>query len=272
MDADPSSLPVAWLFVPGDRPDRFAKAMAAGADRVIIDLEDAVRPEAKPAARAAIASAELDWSRVAIRINPASSPFWRDDLAFLPGSRAAAIIVPKAESAAEVAQAFEAAGRSPEMLPQIETALGLDRVDEILHAPGVRRVAFGHLDYALDIGAEPEWEALTHVRQTLVWRSRLAGKEAPVDSVTPELDEAKVAAEAQMVRRLGFGGKLLIHPRQIAPALSAFLPDAARIDWARRVMNAVDDGANGALVLDGRMIDKPVEDAARRILALARAV
>ncbi len=265
-----SMLPLTYLFVPGDRPDRFAKAMESGADRVILDLEDAVRPEAKSGARDAIAKADLDWKRVVIRINPATSPFWKDDLELVGRAKASAIMIPKAEGIAELEPAADTVGENVEILPQIETARGLDQVDTILLSRGVRRIAFGHLDYALDIGAEPAWEALAHARQTLVWRSRVNGKAAPLDSVTPELDEERVKVDAASARKLGFGGKLLIHPRQITPTLSAFLPDEKQLDWAMRVMEAVYAGSRGALVIDGRMIDKPVEYAARRILSSAR--
>lgn len=262
-------LPITYLFVPGDRPDRFAKALAAGADRVILDLEDAVTPDRKADARVAIRSAQLDWQRVAIRVNPADSRYWRDDLATVAATGAATVVIPKAERASDLEKAAAVIGRPIEVLPQIETAQGLDVLDELLAAPGVRRVAFGHLDFALDIGAEPEWEALTLARQRLVWRSRLAEREAPVDSVTVMLDPERTKADAQAASAMGFAGKLLIHPAQVAPARAAFAPGAAQMDWARRVLEALAEGGAGAVALDGKMIDKPVEDAARRILSKA---
>jgi citrate lyase subunit beta/citryl-CoA lyase len=266
----PVPVPVTYLFVPGDRPDRFAKALASGADRIILDLEDAVRPEGKPAARQAVAAAEIDWTRVAIRVNPASSPFWADDLRTVAATRAAALMVPKAERADDLAAASAAAGRAIEILPQIETAVGLDRIEALLAAPGVTRLAFGHLDFALDIGSSNAPEALGLARQMLVFRSRVAGRAAPVDSVTAELDEGTTRRDAEAARALGFGGKLLIHPSQVAPVAEAFAPGADEIAWARRIVEAAERGARGAVALDGRMIDKPVEDAARRILARAR--
>ncbi|SDD26790.1 citrate lyase subunit beta / citryl-CoA lyase [Ruegeria marina] len=260
--------PVTYLFVPADRPERFAKAMGSGADRVILDLEDAVRPEAKPAARAAIRAAALDWPRVVVRVNPATTEFIADDLSAVAATGAMAVMLPKAEEPREVARVRDAIGREIEVIPQIETALGLERVDALLGAQGVRRVAFGHLDYALDLGCVPEWEALTLARQRLVWRSRLAGRDAPVDSVTPELDPARVAEDTARAKALGMGGKLLIHPAQVAPSAESFAPTEAELAWARRVLAAVAAGA-GAIAVDGRMVDKPVEDAARRILDLS---
>lgn len=262
---------VTYLFVPGDRPERFSKALGSGADRVILDLEDAVRPEAKPAARDAILAADLDWARVVVRINDAASPFFADDLALLVKAKVGTVMVPKAETPETFAQISAAVGRELEFLPQIETARGLQALPDILAAPGVSRAVFGHLDYSLDLGCAPEWEPLLYTRSEIVLRSRLAGALPPVDSVTPELkDTERLAREAEAARRMGFGGKLLIHPAQVAPVSGAFAPSDAELDWARRVLAALEQDTSGAVAVDGKMIDKPVEEAARRILARAR--
>lgn len=263
-------LPQTYLFVPGDRPDRFGKALASGADRVVIDLEDAVKPAAKAEARAALRAAELDWSRVVVRINDAASPWWADDAALLADVPRAAVLVPKAEDPASLAAL--AGGRPLEIVPQIETARGLAGVGALLAVPGVERVAFGHLDFAVDLGAAPDWEAMLLARSTLVLQSRLAGRAAPIDSVTPDIaDEEGLARETEAARRLGFGAKLLIHPRQVAIVARAFAPSEAEVLWAERVVAALDaTAAGGAVTLDGRMVDKPVADAARRVLALSR--
>lgn len=261
-----------YLFVPGDRPERFAKALASGADRVILDLEDAVRPEAKPAARRAILAAQLDWSRVLVRLNDAASRFFDDDLAILGQMQAPSILLPKAEPGDGIDRVCQAAGRSVQILPQIETVRGLDSVGAMLARPDVPRAVFGHLDFALDLGCSPDWEPLLLARSSLVLRSRLAGAEPPVESVTPDFrDPDAVRLQAMAARRLGFGGKLLIHPAQVAPVAEAFAPSRAELDWARRVISAVESGGNGALTVDGKMIDKPVEAAARRILSFAHA-
>ena len=260
--------PVTYLFVPGDRPERFGKALASAADRVILDLEDAVRPEAKAAARQAIREADLDWSRVVIRINAGAEG--AEDHGVLRTVAAAGVLVPKAEDADALIAVREAAAREIEVIPQIETVRGLEGVGALLAAPGVRRAAFGHLDFSLDLGVAPDWDALAWVRSRLVYASRLAGASAPVDSVTPDLsDTDALAREAFDSRRFGFGGKLLIHPKQIAPVLAAFAPSDDEIAWAKRVVKAVEAGASGAVAVDGKMIDRPVEDAARRILGRA---
>ena len=139
----------------------------------------------------------------------------------------------------------------------------------LLSAPGVRRAAFGHLDFALDLGCATDWGSLIFARSQLVFQSRLAGALPPIDGVTTDYQNAKVAAEdAAAARRLGFGGKLLIHPNQIAPVAAAFTPTASEIAWAEEVI-AAGDGKRGAVALDGKMIDKPVIESAQRILARA---
>ena len=273
-----ASPPLTYLFVPGDRPDRFGKAASCGADRIIRDIEDAVKPPAKPDARAAILAAELDWSRVVVRINDAASPFFEEDLSWLAGLRAATVMIPKSETAQTLDRVAKAAGREMELLPLVETVRGyaghereaLESVVDMLKHPLVRRAAFGHVDFSLDLGAEPHWDALLYSRSRLVSLSRLAGAEPPVDSVTVQIgDDAIVSSEARAARRLGFGGKLLIHPSQVGPVRDAFLPSPGERDWARRVLDAIARAGSGAVAVDGKMIDKPVEEAARRILARA---
>ena len=265
-----TALPTTYLFVPADRPERFAKALASGAERVIIDLEDAVKADSKAAGRAAIADADLDWSRLVIRINDATSSFHEDDIALLKTLDVAAVMVPKAETADMLATISEELGGSCQLLPQVETVKSLFALSEILACPGVGRVFFGHLDFALDLGSGQDHEALLHVRSQIVLQSRLAGKPAPVDSVTPDFrNPDAVTADALAARNLGFGGKLLIHPAQVEPVRRVFSPSEADIAWARRVIDAVKDGGRGAVSVDGQMIDRPVENAARLVLERA---
>jgi citrate lyase subunit beta/citryl-CoA lyase len=261
--------PRTYLFVPADRPERFAKALATGADRVIVDLEDAVKPEAKAAARQGLAAAVPDWSRVVLRVNDAASPWWAEDWAAVAALPVVAVLAPKAEDAEPIAAAVAGLGRAVEVIPQIETVRGLAGVSRLLALPGVERAAFGHLDFAVDLGAAPDWEAMLLARSTLVLQSRLAGRAAPIDSVTPDIgDDTGLAREAGAAKRLGFGGKLLIHPRQVAIVRRIFAPSGAEVAWAQRVVAALAAGGSGAVTVDGRMIDKPVADAARQVLAL----
>jgi citrate lyase subunit beta/citryl-CoA lyase len=259
-----------WLFVPGTRPERFAKAAASGADLVVVDLEDAV-----PVADKAVARREAaDWLAAdgvgVVRVNPAGGPDHDDDvtaLVGLPGLRA--VLVPMADSVDALAAVHRRLGADVAVVAQVETARGLLRAPELAAAPGVVRLAFGHLDFAFDIDAAPAPEALMHARSSLVVASRAAGAAGPVDSVTTELDdEAATARDAARARVLGFTGKLCIHPRQVAAVNEAMSPTAEEVAWAERVL-AAGDGA-GAVRVDGQMVDPPVVSRAERVVARAR--
>lgn len=259
---------IAPLFVPGDRPERFAKAAASGADAVILDLEDAVAADRKAYARECIRSHGLDGARTIIRINARTSPCFEADLVALREIPVAALMLPKAEHASDVAAIHAALERTVPVIPLIESAAGLAGLTELLGAPGVCIAAFGSVDYALDLGCAHAWEPLLLARGELVLRSRLAGLAAPLDGVTTAIDDpAAVEHDGRRAADLGFGGKLAIHPRQVAAIGRAFLPDEAAVAWAQRVISTADAGA--ARSLDGEMIDRPVMERARRILARA---
>ena len=248
------------LFVPGDRPDRFDKAAAAGADVVILDLEDAVRAEHKAQARDAV----REWLRsneACVRVNAAGTPWHDEDLAALRGL-AAGIVLPMAASAFD-ATAVHRAADAP-VLAIVETARGVLEAAAIAAAEGVVRLAFGALDLAADLGTDDP-DTFARVRTQLVLASRAARLEGPVDSVTADVTDGEVAGrDALAGKAVGMRGKLCVHPRQVAPVAAAFAPDTAELDWARRVLEA---GAGGGVaVLDGAMVDEPVLARARRIL------
>jgi len=267
-------IPRTYLFVPGNRPERFAKALASGADAIVLDLEDAVAPAAKGEARDAIAqwsreAAEADRARVVVRINDVRSAAFADDLQVLRAG-IATVMLPKAESAAQV-QAVCAAVPDARVLALIESACGVANAHEVAGAAGVTRLVFGTLDYALDLDLDigDNTEALMHAAGVLAIASRVAGLSAPVAGVTPQIDdEQRLLADLAWSRRHGFGAKLCIHPRQVAPIHAAFVPSAQAIDWARRVLAAV-AASPGAARLDGRMIDRPVVLQAQRTLQRA---
>lgn len=264
--------PVTYLFVPGDRPDRFAKALASGADAVILDLEDAVDPDGKDAARQAIAGwfatlSAADRVRVLVRINDATTSWFAADLAFALATGVSGLMLPKAEDTAGIAQAAAALPPGGTLIPLIETARGLRAVDGIAAAPGVRRLAFGNLDFAVDLGLSGDERGLTPPALALALASRLAGRPPPVAGVTPDIDdEDALAHDLAWARAVGFGAKLCIHPRQIAGTRRGFAPTDAERDWARRVLAAAERGL-GALRVDGRMVDRPVILKAQSILA-----
>src|SRR5665213_2024094 len=257
------------LFVPGDRPDRFEKAVASGADAVICDLEDAVPDKHKDTARANVARWLSRTGVACVRIKAMDSPYFDADcaaLAQLPGLLG--VLVPKAAEPVGFAALNAALGSDVRIVALIETALGIHRAYEIAATPGVARLAFGSIDFALDAGATEDDLSLLYARSALVVASRAANLAAPIDGVTTSLDDDElVRADASKARRLGFGGKLCVHPRQVGAANNAFTPTDDEVRWASRVVeNATDAGASR---VDGLMVDKPVAERARRILKQA---
>lgn len=260
-----------WLFVPAARPDRFDKAVASGTDLVILDLEDAVPAEGKAEARAAATAWLSGGGSAAVRINPADSEHHDADVESLVGlAGLRAVLLPMAESVEAVARLRERLGPDVALVPQVETALGVVRAVDLARSPGVVRLAFGHLDFAVDIDAAPEPEPMLHARSALVLASRAAGVAGPVDSVTTDLDdEQATVADAARARALGFTGKLCIHPRQVAAVNAAMSPGEDEVAWARRVLEAGADARGGAARVDGQMVDAPVVARAERIMTRA---
>jgi citrate lyase subunit beta / citryl-CoA lyase len=254
-----------YLFVPGNRPDRFAKALAAGAGAVIVDLEDAVGPADKDTARAALAAWLSPEHPVFVRVNAADTPWFSADCALASHPGVAAVLLPKAEGP-EPILALGAQRRLP-VYPMIETAVGLDRIGRIACAGGVSRLMFGSIDFQADLGLRLEEDELTPFRLDLVVASRLAGIGAPVDGVSTSIDDTEaLRSDAQRARRLGFSGKLCIHPRQVATVDAAFAPSTDEIAWARQVVAAIEGSGGAAVAVDGKMVDRPVELRARAIL------
>lgn len=271
--------PRTYLFVPGDRPERFAKALASGADAVVLDLEDAVLPAAKAGAREAIAAFAASCSepqRLVLRINADDTADFAHDLALLSQQPVAAVMVPKAERAATllaVRNVCSSAAGETRLLPLVESAKGVLASEALARTPGVQRLVFGTLDYALDMGLEGELASTLGLDAPASWLalcSRAAGIAAPVAGVTPAIDdEALLLAELSRARAQGFGAKLCIHPKQVAAIHRALAPSPDERAWAQRVLAAAAE-AHGAVQLDGRMVDKPVIERARRILAHAQ--
>jgi citrate lyase subunit beta/citryl-CoA lyase len=254
-----------YLFVPGNRPERFDKACAAGADAVIVDLEDAVPASDKLAARDALAAWLSPAHPVLVRINSADSEWFRDDLALcgLPG--VAGIVLPKAEREHDLVTVAAAGARA--ILPLVESAQGMWNAVALARSPCVRRLVFGAIDFSLDLGIREGHEQLLYFRSQLVLVSRVAGIEAPVDGVTTALDDPDlVRDDTDRARALGFGGKLCIHPKQVAVVNAAFAPSAAELVWAARVLEVAANANGAAVALDGKMVDRPVILIAQQML------
>lgn len=257
-----------FLFVPGDRPKRFEKAHAADPGLVVIDLEDAVAPDRKPAARVAAAEWIAAGHPCAVRINARGTAWYEDDLEMVRGLDVA-VMVPKAEDAEALAGVAAVLPAGSAVIGLVETAAGVTNASRIATARGVRRLAFGTFDLAAELGISPDDTlALLTCRSALVLASAVGQLAPPVDGVTADItDPDRLRTDVAHARRLGFGGKLCIHPRQVATVAEALRPSDADIRWARSVVEA---SASGAVVLvEGRMVDKPVIERARRILETA---
>ncbi|MDA8206061.1 MAG: CoA ester lyase [Thermaerobacter sp.] len=266
-----------WLYAPGDRPDRCLKALASPADQVIWDLEDAVTPDAKLAAREIIGEllrrplARTPW----IRINSMDTVWGEEDVRVLARAYEKVeprIVVPKMNTGA-AARLAELSGVVAHWLLIVETAQGLL---DALHSPrpwslpGAARLAFGALDYRNDIGAvEMEDESeLTVPRSLLALVSRGWGWPGPIDAVLPDIEDPdRVERSARRGRSLGMAGKMIVHPAQIAPVHRAFGPTDDERVWAQEVLAAA--GSAGAVKVRGAMVDRPIIEQARRILESA---
>jgi citrate lyase beta subunit len=264
-----------FLFVPANRPERIAKALATGTDIVVVDLEDAVAPGDKTAARQTL----LTWldsspdERVTVRINAADTEWHEQDLEACRHSGIAGVMLPKADSAMQVEHVHGASGKP--VLCIIETGQGIEALAQIAGASGCVRLTFGKLDLAVELDlipdeSDPEELVFLPWRAMLVLASQRAGLPAPVDGVFTVIgDEAGLARYAKRARQHGFSGQLLIHPSQVTTAAAAFTPSAQDITWAQSVCCLGEAAHGGVVVLDGRMIDAPVMARAQRILALA---
>ncbi len=264
-----------FLFVPGTRPERFTKALDSGANGVVLDLEDAVPAEDKDIARNAIRAAWPNFSaeqkkRLVIRTNSPGSKFYAADLILAQELNVACILIPKSESMDQINGAALILPNTA-IIPMIETAVGLDCIKEIANSNQVIRIALGNLDLQADLGmiCDHQETELQPARYQIVLASRLAQIAPPIDGVTPSTDDIeRIADDAQRAKRMGFGGKLCIHPKQVNVVIKAFTPNEEELAWARRVIEADKAANGGAVKLDGRMIDRPVVLLAQRTLAI----
>ena len=280
------------LFVPGDRPDRVDKAVATAADRVIIDLEDAVAVSQKVETRALVRDniiAHKD-RRVLARVNGLETDFIMGDLEAVVVKELGGLMLPKTENRQQVDKIHRlladlekkqglAAGKTAVIL-LVESALGVQNIFQITSAATELNreflIALGAADYALDMGIEitKDGRELIYTRSRIVVACRAAGIAPPLD--TPFMIDLKdieaLKDDAARAKQLGFQGKLCIHPNQIEPVHGIFTPTAEEISFARRVIEvfeAEEAGGAAAILVDGKFVDYPVVERSRRILQLA---
>ena len=294
MSSSDSALHRSHLYAPGSSPRVMRKALAAGADAVILDLEDAVVSDAKDFSRAEV-SALLDevaadpavtTSEVSVRINRSDYGYLRDDLEAVVRPGLAGIRLPKVESAeavrgvdnllTELERRHDLDPRRIHLTLTVESALGAVSIASLATAsPRVVRFAIGTADLLADLGAVGDDDLATlHVRSELVLHSRAAGLAPPVDSVYTDLeDDAGLAAAARRARALGFYGKSVVHPRQLDVVHEVFTPTDAEVSRAERIVDAAgkaDRSGRGAVVVDGGFVDAAIVARARALLAVRR--
>ncbi|MFG1912473.1 HpcH/HpaI aldolase/citrate lyase family protein [Kribbella sp. NPDC048928] len=266
------------LYVPANRPDRFAKAVAAGPDLVVFDLEDAVPVADKADARGwAVAwIAANAQGPVEIRVNALHSPWITDDLAAVSAVPSVRLRVPKVESAADIHAVLDKVP-SARITALIESPLGVERAFEIATADRrVVSVALGEADLSSALGVDST-EGLAWSRGRLVSASRAAGLGAPMMSVYPRVDDLPGLRRTSLEgRQLGFVGRTAIHPRQLSTIVEAFTPSADDVEAAKALLDAVDKAGTadgGVLVLpDGRMVDPAMIGRAREVCDLIREI
>ncbi|AFC53169.1 HpcH/HpaI aldolase/citrate lyase family protein [Mycobacterium paraintracellulare] len=255
------------LFVPGDRPDRFPKAASSGADLIVLDLEDAVAPAQKASARAEIDAWLASGRSAVVRINGFETSWYDEDVA-LVAPHGCPVMLPKAHDRDQISQLAGQLPAGSGVIALVETAAGVLAAGAISTHPAVARVAFGSVDLAAELDVDPEdWKPMLFARSALVMALASAGAPAPIDGVTTVLDVAALRRATAAAARLGFAGKLCIHPDQVSTVNRAFAPSAADVARARRIVGAAE--GTGVTMLDGQMVDKPVVQRARRLLAKA---
>jgi citrate lyase subunit beta/citryl-CoA lyase len=249
------------LFVPGSRLDRFAKAEAAGADVVVLDLEDAVGADEKEGARANV-TRWLTRGRAVVRINAVGTAEHGADVHAIAGQPGlVGVMLPKAEGREQVASVADLTGVP--VVPLVETAVGVRAAHELASAPGTVRLAIGTLDLAADLGCDDTWEAMLLARSQLVLASRSAGVAPPVDGVHVAIgDTDGLGLSTRRARSLGFGARLCLHPDQVDTVHIAFAPTERELARARAVL----DMTEAVGILDGQLVDEPVKRWARSVL------
>jgi citrate lyase subunit beta / citryl-CoA lyase len=267
-----------YLFAPGNSERKIQKALNIDADAVIIDLEDAVTADEKVLARNLVykilTAEELitNPAKLYVRINSIKTPWFFEDLRMVKELKnAAGIMIPKSEDKTSITLAAELLGSDLEIIPLIESAAGVMNVEAVLSShKSVKKVAFGSVDFALDIGVD--WSAegteRAYAMSKLALTSRAAGAAPPIDAVFPVIDNKEsFIADTKKGKQLGFYGKMVIHPKQIEWVRDVYTPTEKQIEWSRKVIHVFESAKHsGALDLDGKLIDRPVYLLAKRLI------
>ena len=258
-------MPITPLFVPGTRSDRFEQAIQSGADTIIIDLEDSVSQVQKQIARENLLGFDKQTCNLFVRVNDLDSPFVRDDLACLEKCGEVGIMLSKSEDPQAITQWLEQHSVTRKILCLIETVKGYAQTSALMQHQNVMGCAFGHFDFSTDLGCEADISLLAPYRANLVLQSKLHGKAAPLDCVTADISQIdQLKLDCEDAKRRGFGGKLLIHPSQVKPAQSIFLPSKDEYEKAKELL--VVTASQAVIHYEGRMIDKPILKKAEQLI------
>lgn len=266
-----------FLFVPGNRPERFLKAAQSGSDAVILDLEDSVPLHGKSAARELITE---QWPAlmatgvmIVVRTNSPETDIGKEDLRALATLRGLhAVMIPKCESKKTLEYVSHAIPLAS-ILPIIESAAGFIALDEIAAAKNVSRLVVGHIDFLADTGMQcaDDQRELDTLRFSVAMYTRKFDLSPAIDGVTVSVDDAvHIRNDTLRSVRFGFGGKLCINPKQVDIVHQAFAPSSQELYWAKRVLAANSESKGAAVQLDGKMVDLPVVLQAQRLIARAR--
>lgn len=268
-----------FLFTPGNSEEKIKKALGLDTDALILDLEDAVVTEEKDKARKIVydtlnsLSDEASTPKIYVRINPINTPYFHEDIYMVKNiENIAGIMIPKSDDKTSVTIAADLLGREIEIIPLIESASGVYNIESIIQSDrNVRRVAFGSVDFALDIGVDWSEEGLerTYAMSKIALTSRALRAEAPIDAVFPVInDKEKFIVDTIKGKQVGFYGKMIIHPKHIDWVREVYSPNEKQVKWSEKVVEVFEHGEhNGAIDLNGKLIDRPVYLLAKRILA-----
>src|SRR5690606_35764275 len=267
------------MFTPGTNKERLLKSVSSEADALLWDLEDAVHPDEKAAARAVIQEAldELEdkpAKPIFLRVNQYGTEWYAEDVKLARHENVNGIMLPKAESARQVQETWDGIGANGELIVLVETAAGIVRLEDIFSNPNVSGVAFGAIDYAVDADltlTEAGLEAI-YARSRIVTYAKAAGIDGIYDTVFADIHNTEsLQKRAVSARALGFNGQMAVHPKQIETIHEVYSPSREDIDWAVKVLHHAEHEAKGAgvFMLDGKMVDRPIIEKAKQIYQAA---
>ncbi len=257
-----------WLLVPGSKPELFTPALESDVDAVILDIEDAVSPAGKPAAREAVVAWLRGGRRAWVRINDATTPFWADDLDALRGiDTLEGVMLAKTESGSQVEATAARLGDGIRVVALVESAMGLEAAPEIARADATFRLAFGSGDFRRDTGMSDEPMAMAYPRARLVVASRAARLPGPIDGPTLTVNDEHLARDSRLTVSMGMTGRLCMHAGQAPVVNRELAPSPDDVIWARDTIAAL--GVDGEHVRDGS--DLPRLARAKKITDQARA-